>query len=77
MAKRKKENPNDWDESLFPKLIIKDGKPFVTDGYIGSSKVTIVRQPSMETVEMFNKFLAKKEIEARTELQKLRSAEEC
>lgn len=34
-----------------PKMITKDGKPFVTDGYIGTSKFIVINQPSEKTVE--------------------------
>ena len=70
MTRRKKDDPKDWDRSLFPKKIIKDGNVFITDGYIGTTKVIILKQPSIETIEKFNSFLAKKAIELENEKAK-------
>ena len=63
MTRRKKDDPKDWDRSLFPKKII-------TDGYIGTTKVRILKQPSMEAIEKFNNLLAKKAIELENEKAK-------
>ncbi len=41
-----------------PKLEWKDGKPFVTDGWIMGSRVIIKEQPSIETIKYVNKLFA-------------------
>ena len=51
MARKKKEK--DYDPNLpKPKLEWRDGKPFVTDGWIMGSRVIIKEQPSIETKKM-------------------------
>lgn len=57
MAKSKKEK--EWDPKLpKPKLEWRDGKPFITDGWIMGSRVIIKEQPSIETVKYVNKLFA-------------------
>lgn len=57
MARRKKEK--EYDSNLpKPKLEWKDGKPFVTDGWIMGSRVIIKEQPSIETIKYVNKLFA-------------------
>lgn len=57
MSKKKKEI--DYDPNLpKPKLEWREGKPFVTDGWIMGSRVIIKEQPSMETVKYVNKLFA-------------------
>ena len=53
MARKKKEK--DYDPNLpKPKLEWRDGKPFVTDGWIMGSRVIIKEQPSIETIKYVN-----------------------
>lgn len=55
MSKKKKE----YDPNLpKPKLEWRDGKPFVTDGWIMGSRVIIKEQPSIETIKYVNKLFA-------------------
>lgn len=57
MSKKKKEI--DYDPNLpKPKLEWREGKPFVTDGWIMGSRVIIKEQPSIETVKYVNKLFA-------------------
>lgn len=57
MARSKKEN--EYDPNLpKPKLEWRDGKPFITDGWIMGSRVIIKEQPSIETVKYVNKLFA-------------------
>ena len=59
MARKKKEK--DYDPNLpKPKLEWRDGKPFVTDGWIMGSRVIIKEQPSIETIKYVNGLFAKK-----------------
>ena len=58
MARKKKEK--DYDPNLpKPKLEWRDGKPFVTDGWIMGSRVIIKEQPSIETIIYVNGLFAK------------------
>lgn len=57
MARSKKER--EYDPNLpKPRLEWRDGKPFVTDGWIMGSRVIIKEQPSIETVKYVNKLFA-------------------
>ena len=57
MSKKKKEK--EYDPNLpKPKLEWRDGKPFVTDGWIMGSRVIIKEQPSIETIKSVNKLFA-------------------
>ncbi|WP_346920632.1 hypothetical protein [Clostridium sp. UBA7339] len=44
----------DTDMKPTPKMITKNGKPFVTDGYVGNSKFIVMNQPSEKTVMYLN-----------------------
>lgn len=58
MARKKKEK--EYDPNLpKPKLEWRDGKPFVTDGWIMGSRVIIKEQPSIETIKYVNGLFAK------------------
>ena len=58
MARKKKEK--DYDPNLpKPKLEWRDGKPFVTDGWIMGSRVIIKEQPSIETIKYVNGLFSK------------------
>ena len=39
-----------------PKLIFRDGKPYVTDGYISGSKFIVTKQPSIEAINKLHEF---------------------
>lgn len=57
MARSKKEK--EYDPNLpKPRLEWRDGKPFVTDGWIMGSRVIIKEQPSIETIQYVNKLFA-------------------
>lgn len=57
MARSKKEK--EYDPNLpKPRLEWRDGKPFVTDGWIMGSRVIIKQQPSIETIRYVNKLFA-------------------
>lgn len=46
-------------EKQAPKLIFKDGQPFVTDGYIDGTRFIVKKQPSMEAINMLHEFFVK------------------
>ncbi len=57
MARRRKEK--EYDPNLpEPELQWRDGKPFVTDGWIMGSRIIIKQQPSMETIRYANEMFA-------------------
>ena len=57
MARSKKEK--EYGPNLpNPRLEWRDGKPFVTDGWIMGSRVIIKQQPSIETIRYANKLFA-------------------
>lgn len=59
MARKRKEK--EYDPNLpKPRLEWRDGKPFVTDGWIMGSRVIIKEQPSIETIRYVNKLFADK-----------------
>lgn len=59
MARKKKEK--EYDPNLpEPRLEWRDGKPFVTDGWIMGSRIIIKEQPSIKTIEYVNKLFADK-----------------
>ena len=58
MPRKKKEK--EYDSNLpKPKLEWRDGKPFVTDGWIMGSRVIIKEQPSIETIKYVNGLFVK------------------
>ena len=59
MYRKKKER--EYDPSLpKPRLEWREGKPFITDGWIMGSRVIIKQQPSIETIQYANKLFADK-----------------
>lgn len=58
MARKKRKEP-EYDPNLpEPKLEWRDGKPFVTDGYIMGSRMIVREQPSIETIKYVNNMFA-------------------
>ena len=71
MARRKNKEPK-YDPNLpEPRLEWRDGKPFVTDGYIMGSKMIVREQPSIETIKYVNNMFAEQAIKLEKE------AKEC
>lgn len=57
MARRMREK--EYDPNLpEPELQWRDGKPFVTDGWIMGSRIIIKQQPSMEAIRYANEMFA-------------------
>lgn len=57
MARKRREK--EYDLNLpEPELQWRDGKPFVTDGWIMGSRIIIKQQPSMETIRYVNSMFA-------------------
>lgn len=70
MAKRRREK--EYDPNLpEPRLEWRDGKPFVTDGWIMGSRIIIKKQPSIETIQYVNGLFVKQAIKAEQKAKKL------
>lgn len=54
-----------------PKLEWRDGKPFITDGWIMGSRIIIKKQPSIETIQYINGIFVKQAIKAEQKAKKL------
>lgn len=54
-----------------PKLDWRDGKPFITDGWIMGSRIIIKKQPSIETIQYINGIFVKQAIKAEQKAKKL------